>query len=83
MRKVKSKDMWPYNEVSTRNCIHAKVHLLHGKEIVKCKFGKPLRERPRVATGDGMSLAVILKSPHFVSGTCKRCLQFEHDLREG
>lgn len=78
--RVKPIKPWDFSERSTRNCVHAKVCQMHGKEQVHCGKGKHLAEQHRVATEYSISLGRVLKMAKWASEACQYCEYFEHDI---
>jgi len=71
---MQNKRMWPFHEISTRNCVHAKVVTIKGQPRVICDLRKPLTNH------DYTSLKTVNITARFVSSNCGRCLEFEHDV---
>jgi len=70
-----AKGSWPFNERSTRNCIHCKTVVIDGIARAYCSKGKPLS-----LTKQTMSLKAVLTRAIWVSGSCRHCHLFEHDV---
>jgi len=67
------KELWSFEEKSTRNCIHAKVSAI---DKVKCSY----HNLSKFKTNDGaIALSTVFNTPRFVSKSCLDCLEFEHD----
>lgn len=80
---------WPYDEKSTRNCIHCKVCLRDGKPKAYCEYNH-LSEK--VFTDHNpdyedvyryaISLVTVVRSRTWASSVCRNCSLFEHDEEE-
>jgi len=80
MTKKRVMGSWPYEERSTRNCIHCKTTLFKGEARAYCSKGKHLAVKGK--RGDrrySMSLRGVLKLPRWASPACENCMLFEHD----
>ena len=69
---------WPFEERSTRNCIHAKVSRVAGSYRVQCSEGKHLAKLQKNGAY-GLALKMVLRTAHFMSDACENCMLFEHD----
>jgi len=63
---TKRKEMWNFDEVSTRNCFNAKVH----NDIVTCKYNEHLKLMEKNVINFGRLLA-----------PCKGCTEFNKEWR--
>jgi len=71
---------WPFEERSTRNCVHCKTKIFQDRPRVYCSKGLPLTKRCSEGDPDySMSLPRVLVTAHFLSEACESCLYFEHD----
>lgn len=77
------RELWKWDERTTRNCIHAKVLLVGDTLTVQCAKRHRLREAYTVPFGYGLSYEHIITQPG--KGTAKVCLEcpdFEHDEKQ-
>jgi len=76
-----SKGGWPYNERSTRNCVHCRVCLTprrwrpgETEERVYCGVGKKLGKYRNPL------LRRVLKTATWITPVCRDCIMFDHDV---
>ena len=72
---------WDWDEVSVRNCRHAKVFLKNGKPMVYCKEGHRLGYQKKSADGKGGArLNSVLMNLRYMPKSCRDCMDFSHDV---
>jgi len=83
MEKRWIKCTWPFEEISTRNCIFCKTKMFQGRARAYCSKGLPLTEIRCLGDPDySISLKRVLATAHFTSKACGACPYFEHDQKE-
>lgn len=81
--------LWRWDERSTRNCVHAKVHTVgadwwhDGTIVVRCAKGRHLRHDYTIPYGHSLSYKRVVGSASFAARTCEACPYFEHDEPDG
>lgn len=70
---------WPMEEVSTRNCFHAKIVPVKKKLRVKCDLGFTVTRNPTVAYGNTLALSTVLKESTWACKVCKDCDKFDNE----
>lgn len=78
---------WPYEEKSTRNCVHCKVCLVKGKRKAYCDHAH-LSLRAYTDHNPNyddigryaLSLVTVNRCPTWASSVCIDCPLFEHDI---
>jgi len=81
MKKLFINTAWDWDEVSARNCRHAKVFLKNGKPMVYCKEGHRLGYQKKSADGKGGArLSNVLRNPTHIPKPCRDCEDFRHDV---
>ncbi len=82
--KQRVRDTWPFEEKSTRNCLHCKTTLANGAAKAYCSQGRRLSTIKRRGNKlYGISLLRVLSSATWASPTCRDCPLFEHDIAIG
>lgn len=76
------KQLWHWDEQSTRNCIHAKVVAVGGTLTVQCGKGHKLRSYYCPPFGYGLSHRQVILQPRRISKICSECTDFEHDEQQ-
>lgn len=82
---MKPVNIWPFQEISTRNCVHSRVTFL-GKRKALSKVRVYCDKRPlaqQMRYDDPLNSIVIqrvLNCSSWASPSCRGCLDFETDI---
>ena len=78
---------WPFDEKSTRNCIHCKVYSQNHRKKACCEYNYLSEKVFTDKNPDygniykyGLTLQTVVRCPAWASSACRDCPLFEHDI---